>query len=192
MTLKDTLLRATVGAAMLALSGGAYAADTAQSTPSTPAEPPAMTAPGAGGGADMKGGADVKGGADLKGGPDANVGGKAGASLSAKPEIPPKTIVGKDVVNTKGEKIGEVEKISGDQVVVSSGGFLGIGSHDVAIPWSQVTMVGTGDDAKLELSLSKDELKQMPEYKEPKSSTGATGGGAGMGGAGGGTGGGTQ
>ena len=57
---------------------------------------------------------------------------------------------GKHVDTAKGEKIGEGSKMSGDQIIVSSGGFLGIGTHDVAIPWSRFTMQGTGDKAKLE------------------------------------------
>ncbi len=199
MTLKDTLMRATVGAAMIALSGGvAMAADSSAPTSSAPTtSAPAMTAPNGGAGAGAHAG--VNNGPSAGANADVGTGGKAGANaqlnskdegtnsatapdtaMSGKPATPPKSIVGKDVVNTKGEKVGEVSKLSGDQVIVSSGGFLGIGAHDVAIPWSQVTMQGAGDKAKLQISMTKDELKQMPEYKEPKATTGATGGAGSM------------
>ncbi len=75
-------------------------------------------------------------------------------------------MVGKTVINTDGDKIGEVSKIIDDQVVVSVGGFLGIGSHDVALNWKELKTTGSGDDMKLETALTKDELKNMPEYKE--------------------------
>ncbi len=205
MALKDTLMRATVGAAMLALSGGAaLAADlpaSGSAAPNTGIHAGAG-AGGAGAGASVNTGGKLGAGANTDSGAaganptmgsDENAkGGTAGTAdenaksgaaangaanteMSAKPTTPPNSVVGKDVVNAKGEKIGEVSKISGDQIIVSSGGFLGIGTHDVAIPWSRFTMQGTGDKEKLEVSMTKDELKQMPEYKEPKASTGAAG-----------------
>ncbi len=219
MALKETLLRATVGAAMFALTGGAALAadDNASTPPSTGAGVHSGANAGAQNGADTKAGADMKGGAELKSdsnaapganadqnandnakaGPSAAPAGnvdenaKAGAAptgeanaLNNKPETPPKSLVGNDVINAKGEKIGEVSKIEGDQLIVSSGGFLGIGTHDVAIPWSRFTMQGAGDKSKLEVSMTKDELKQMPEYKEPKAApaggtAGTTGGATG-------------
>jgi hypothetical protein len=86
--------------------------------------------------------------------------------IGAKPTQPPASIVGKDVVNAAGDKIGSVTKIDGNQVIVSVGGFLGIGSHDVALAWNQLSLSGSGNQQKLETALSKDELKAMPEYKE--------------------------
>src|SRR6185295_18687039 len=78
----------------------------------------------------------------------------------------PSFIVGKAVTNAAGDKIGTVDKIDGNNVIVSVGGFLGIGSHDVSLPFSQLTLTGTGDDAKLQTALSRDELKAMPEYSD--------------------------
>jgi sporulation protein YlmC with PRC-barrel domain len=90
-------------------------------------------------------------------------GAESGAEAS-KPALPPQSIVGKDIVNTDGEEIGEVTEISGDQVIASVGGFLGMGAHDVALNWSDLTMTGSGEDMKLETSFTKDELKKMPKY----------------------------
>ena len=43
---------------------------------------------------------------------------------SMKGVTPTKALVGKDVVNAKGEKIGEVDSIDGNMVIVGVGGFL--------------------------------------------------------------------
>jgi hypothetical protein len=95
--------------------------------------------------------------------------GSGGATMTspAVPAIPPTSVVGMDVVNAKGKKIGEVSRIVGDQVVVSVGGFLGIGSHDVALNWKQFDMMGSGKKAKLRTDISEDELKRMQEYEPP-------------------------
>lgn len=94
--------------------------------------------------------------------------GGAGApsSMSSQAAMPPETAVGKSVVNANGEELGEISKIVGNQVIVGVGGFLGIGSRDVALDWSKITPTGMGDDMKLQTTLTKEELEAMPEYKE--------------------------
>ncbi len=84
------------------------------------------------------------------------------------------TLRGKDVVNVEGDTIGEVKGIQGDNLVVSVGGFLGIGARDVALSRSQVSVTGVGDDQKLVTSLTKDELKAMPEVTMDTPRTGGT------------------
>ena len=106
-------------------------------------------------------------------GPDAGAPGSM-SQPSAKPATPPASIIDKDVVDTQGDKLGEVANVAGTNVIVSVGGFLGIGSRDVVIPWSQLTMIGSGADAKLETTLGKEQLRQLPEYRAP-----STGGGSG-------------
>jgi len=157
MQFKNIVLNATAAAALLAFAGGAYAAGPEPDT----AAPPAA---GAGPSSTMP--------------PPPDVMAPPSDRLGAKPTLPPASIVGKDVVNAAGDKVGSVSKIDGNQVIVSVGGFLGIGSHDVALAWNQLNLSGSGDQQKLETSLSKDELKAMPEYKEPRSSS-TTGGSAG-------------
>ena len=85
---------------------------------------------------------------------------------TAQPATPPPTIVGKDLVNTKGQKIGKIAKIDGNQVVLSVGGFLGIGAHEVAVPWNSLTTMGSGAKLKVETAMTEDELKQLPAYKD--------------------------
>lgn len=75
-------------------------------------------------------------------------------------------VVGNNVTDAEGKKIGEVESVSGDQVIVSVGGFLGIGERQVALNKSEVTVTpGTGDKVNLKTNLTKEQLKTMPEYK---------------------------
>jgi hypothetical protein len=106
--------------------------------------------------------------------PGPDMGAPGGASQpSAKPAIPPSSIIDKDVVDTQGEKLGEVAHVVGGNVIVSVGGFLGIGSRDVVVPWSQLTMIGSGDDAKLETTLGKEQLRQLPEYRAPRTDGGS-------------------
>jgi putative membrane protein len=82
-----------------------------------------------------------------------------------------KDLIGRTVVNEKGEKLGSIDDVvmnSKDKAVlavVSVGGFLGIGAKDVAIPFEQLA---PGDNGNILVSsaVTKDQLKSMPEYKK--------------------------
>ena len=50
-------------------------------------------------------------------------------------------------------------------MVLSVGGFLGVGSKDVAMKWSDIKQSRDGKSIVLTTNLSKDELKSMPDYK---------------------------
>jgi sporulation protein YlmC with PRC-barrel domain len=77
-------------------------------------------------------------------------------------------ILGKNVYNDKGEKIGEVEDIiitperSASYAIVSTGGFLGIGSHDVAIPAPQLKL---SNDRLVLPGATKDLIRAMPRFE---------------------------
>jgi hypothetical protein len=105
--------------------------------------------------------------------PPAAGSGSSGATApsAAQPKTPPPAVVGKELVNAKGEKIGKIDKIDGDQVVVSVGGFLGIGAHKAAVPWSSLTTMGSGSNLKVETAMTEDELKQLPAYKSADDSS---------------------
>ena len=49
-------------------------------------------------------------------------------------------------------------------VVLSVGGFLGVGSKDVAVKWSDLTFGKDGKSVVLTTSLTKDELTALPDY----------------------------
>ena len=104
-------------------------------------------------------------------------------------------LVGVNVYNQGNEKIGEIKDIllaksgKADKVILSVGGFLGIGEHYVAVPFDQIkwvdepvrsassdTRTTTGASTTTsstrkwypdhaEYNATKDQLKAMPEFK---------------------------
>jgi hypothetical protein len=100
---------------------------------------------------------------------------------------------GTDVIGTDDAKIGDVSDVlfdkSGnvDALIVGVGGFLGIGSKDVALPINsfQVVPGANGAADKLRLSMNKDQIKQMADFKPlapPPTTTGSATSPAGQGG----------
>ena len=82
-----------------------------------------------------------------------------------------KQIMGKDVFNDKNEKVGVVDDliIAPDKAlsyaIVSAGGFLGMGKHDVAIRVNQFKIV----EGKITLpGATKDAVKAMPAFEYAK------------------------
>ncbi len=79
-------------------------------------------------------------------------------------------LAGRDLVNSNGEEIGEIEDLVVDEqnnalyVIASVGGFLGIGDRKVAVPFEQLTV--HEDDVMLTQPITKEELKQMPAYED--------------------------
>jgi sporulation protein YlmC with PRC-barrel domain len=100
---------------------------------------------------------------------------------------------GTDVLGSDNQKIGDVSDILFDKngkidaYVVSVGGFLGIGSKDVALAPTAFQVVPadpnsvTDKSPKLKTSMTKDQLKEAANfepYKEPRATTGTGGAGA--------------
>jgi sporulation protein YlmC with PRC-barrel domain len=96
---------------------------------------------------------------------------------------------GTDVVGSDDKKIGDVSDILFDKdgkieaYVVGVGGFLGIGSKDVALAPSAFQVVpgdkSKNESDKLRLSMTKDQLKEASNfepYKSPRSTTTGMGG----------------
>ena len=82
-----------------------------------------------------------------------------------------KQILGKDVYNPAGEKIGSVEDLivapnrSLSYAIVGVGGFLGMGTHDVAVPVSKFKQ----EMGKIILpGATKDALKDAPKFEYAK------------------------
>jgi sporulation protein YlmC with PRC-barrel domain len=105
-------------------------------------------------------------------------------------EIVAEDIIGTNVRNAQNESIGSVSDLVLDTngqvkaVLVSVGGFLGIGDKKVAVSWNQLqvraadsgapgTATGTGtgatapasQDPALVVNMTKDQLKAAPEFK---------------------------
>lgn len=83
-------------------------------------------------------------------------------------------LIGADVKNAQNETIGEIESVHLDQggmvsnVIVSVGGFLGLGSRDVALSWNDLQVAEGGQTVTT--TMTKDQLKNMPEYQYSDSS----------------------
>jgi sporulation protein YlmC with PRC-barrel domain len=86
-----------------------------------------------------------------------------------------KHLLGKTVVNDKKEKIGKIEDLIispspeklpyASYAIIGVGGFLGIGTKDVAIPTSQIKL--EGKDLTLP-GATKDALKALPKFEYQK------------------------
>jgi sporulation protein YlmC with PRC-barrel domain len=96
-------------------------------------------------------------------------------------------ITGLNVYNNNNEKIGDINEVLVDKsgkveaVVIGVGGFLGVGEHDVAVPFNQLKWVDqpagtTGGGTRAEntarsypdhavLNMTKDQLKSAPHFK---------------------------
>jgi sporulation protein YlmC with PRC-barrel domain len=82
-----------------------------------------------------------------------------------------KNILGKPVYNDTNQKVGSVDDViitpdkSASYAIVGTGGFVGLGKHDVAIPMSHLQV----DKGKLVLpGATKDVLKALPEFAYAK------------------------
>lgn len=77
-------------------------------------------------------------------------------------------LLGQSVYNDKDEKIGKIEDIilnkdrTASYGIVSTGGFLGLGAHDVAIPAKQLQLMG---DRLVLTGATKDALRAMPVFE---------------------------
>jgi uncharacterized protein YrrD len=93
---------------------------------------------------------------------------------------------GTDVIGGDNTKIGDVSDILFDKngkvlaYIVGVGGFLGIGSKDVALsPASFQIQLGTDHrNMKLKLAMSKEQLKQAPAFKPYTAPAATTGQGS--------------
>jgi hypothetical protein len=79
-------------------------------------------------------------------------------------------VIGKDVVNVMDEKVGTIADLVMDQdqklvgVVLSVGGFLGIGEKWVAIPVDQIDFPTDEQPARLLLAVTEEQLKNAPDF----------------------------
>lgn len=75
--------------------------------------------------------------------------------------------IGKDVKNSQGEDLGEIKDFVRDNngeislVIVSHGGFIGMGEKDVAVPYTAFSFNESEDHAVLDVT--KDQLANAPE-----------------------------
>jgi sporulation protein YlmC with PRC-barrel domain len=83
-------------------------------------------------------------------------------------------LIGKTVKNATNESVGKISDIYLDAagnvklVVVSVGGFLGVGSKDVAVSWNDMKFGRDGSAITVLTNWTKDSLKAMPDYKDER------------------------
>ena len=91
--------------------------------------------------------------------------------------IPANKLIGADVTNTANERVGSVNELLIDKsgqvqgLVVSVGGFLGVGDRKVVLPWNDMTISQNGNQVVAVASATKEQLKAMPEYQPPKAAS---------------------
>jgi uncharacterized protein YrrD len=84
---------------------------------------------------------------------------------------------------TKKETVGSIQDIYLDEsgkvkvVIVSVGGFLGVGAKDVAVKWEDIKFGKDGRSLALTTDLTKDALKAMPDYKRERQKSASSSGG---------------
>jgi sporulation protein YlmC with PRC-barrel domain len=90
--------------------------------------------------------------------------------FNAKGDMAASSLIGTKVRNANKESIGKIDDIYLDKdakvtdVVISVGGFLGVGSKDVAVKWSDITIGQEDNSVVLTTSLTKDALMALPDY----------------------------
>ncbi len=99
----------------------------------------------------------------------------AADSTQSADEYRTSKLVGSKVYNNANENIGSIEDIvlkadgAMDEVVLSVGGFLGVGNKYVAVPFSALKLSRDGSSLKIMTDGTKDSLKALPEYQFYKS-----------------------
>lgn len=79
-----------------------------------------------------------------------------------------KNVLGKNVYNDQDEKVGDIRDVvlssdgTATHYVVGVGGFLGMGEHDVALPFKELH---PADDRFTLQGYTKDRLKELPQVK---------------------------
>ena len=92
-------------------------------------------------------------------------------------DISGNAFIGANVRNRNNETVGKVEDVHIDDggtiktVVVSVGGFLGMGAKDVAVKWSDIKYSRDGKSLVLTTNWTKGSLKAMPDYKYERRQT---------------------
>lgn len=90
--------------------------------------------------------------------------------FNASGDMAVSALLGTKVRNANKESIGKIDDIYVDKeskitvVVISVGGFLGVGSKDVAVKWGDLTFGQEDTSVVLTTSLTKDALMALPDY----------------------------
>jgi sporulation protein YlmC with PRC-barrel domain len=109
--------------------------------------------------------------ADNRADKGAFMGTESTGDFNAKGDLSFNALVGTKVKNDNKDTVGSIEDVYLDgsgqiqTVVLSVGGFLGLGAKDVAVKWSDLKQGRDGKSVVITTNLSKDDLKALPDYK---------------------------
>ena len=101
--------------------------------------------------------------------PPASATAPANTTMAPSASADTRKLIGRDIKNADGDTIGEIKSIyisndgKVDSVMVSVGGFLGVGDREVRIAWSDLKITDNGE--KVMVNMTKDQLKEKPEYR---------------------------
>jgi hypothetical protein len=79
-------------------------------------------------------------------------------------------VIGKNVVSAKDEELGTIADLVMDEeqklvgVVLSVGGFLGVGDKWVAVPVDQIDFPAGDQPARLQIAVTKEQLENAPDF----------------------------
>ena len=84
-------------------------------------------------------------------------------------------ILGREVLSSANENMGRIVDVIVDRngqvraAIIDFGGFLGVGSRKIAVEWNALHFPPPAQpDARVTLELTRDQVKEAPEYQEGK------------------------
>ncbi len=83
-------------------------------------------------------------------------------------------VLGKEVRSSAGEDMGRIVDVLVDQAghmraaVIDFGGFLGVGNRKVVVDWTALHFAPADQRDRISLDLTRNQVKQAPEYKPGK------------------------
>jgi hypothetical protein len=106
--------------------------------------------------------------------PDTGETGTADTWKTVLPQQDIQGVLGKEVRSSAGEDMGRVVDVLVDQTgqiraaVIDFGGFLGVGNRKVVVEWSALHFAPADQPDRISLDLTRNQVKQAPEYKPGK------------------------
>lgn len=98
----------------------------------------------------------------------------AGTPTAVLPKDKAQAILGKPVTSPKGEAMGRIVDVIVDKAgttraaIIDFGGFLGVGSRQIAVDWAALNFSPAGQPERITLNLTRDQLKSAPQYEKGK------------------------
>lgn len=91
-----------------------------------------------------------------------------GPASPDEPRVNAARLIGNEVRNTDDEKLGEIEAVrtgadgAVESIIISVGGFLGMGQRSVELTWSRVSV--SPDSERILVPMTKEQIGTLPDY----------------------------